>query len=478
MSENTEREYNQAPGQDFVKVISVDPQRLRFVKVVSVDARIRVVGVDKPQITVRADSGAVSFLPQIEFSRTGEEVEISAKPGRGFNFRFDFENPPFDPDARGDWNWNQGDYDAGDERNRREYTREERRKAREEYRQNAREERERIKNEQRQRIFNIDIDPSFISNLGEWIDRAVQSVIGIHGEIYVEVPPGVDVEVKSVSGSIEVSNIRGFSTVKSTSGSIQLQDMPGGVQLKNMSGKVEGIRLGGEFNAKMTSGALTLRDCRFRELDVTNTSGYVMVETALDNSDNEDFRLNNVSGTIQLRLQRNSRATVECRSLSGRIQIQPEIGWVQVKNRPGQSQSRVELNGGGRKIMLNTVSGKIDVGLYDQPEEVKPVSWPPAPPEPPTPPTPFEPKEPPRPGDWPSARPVEPVMRQEPVQEVAPQEGQSAGTGNWPAAENNPAEQSSGEDRKTRQLEILRAIERGEISVEDGLARLSELEDN
>jgi hypothetical protein len=42
-----------------------------------------------------------------------------------------------------------------------------------------------------------------------------------------------------------------------------------------------------------------------------------------------------------------------------------------------------------------------------------------------------------------------------------------------------PAEDAPKADdaKKTRQLEILRAIERGEISVEDGMARLGELED-
>jgi DUF4097 and DUF4098 domain-containing protein YvlB len=463
------------------QVISIDPNRLRFVKIVGLDSNIRVKGTSEPVIRVRSiNQDGANFPPQIELASDGRSVEISARPGKEFKFRFDTNwKEGEDPDvAQG---WYGGDYDSGGNpgdwgfRDRAEHERK-----RDEARRERHEWRERVRQEKRQAGWewgNFEVDTDVFTGIGDFINKTMQSVFGRPTEIFVEIPSHVELEVKNVSGSIEVSDMSGYCNLKSTSGQFTLRNLNGEVQLKGMSGKLEAYRLTGGITAKMTSSSINLLDCRLKAMELSSTSGNIFVETAVAEASESDFRINNVSGSVRLMLKRNTRATIESRTLSGKIQIQPEIGWIVNKNRPGQSQSKVDMNGGGRKIMINTVSGKIDVGIYDQPG----VPIPPTPPQPPQ-------------QNWPPIPPVPPMppfARTEfiPKAEQKSESDSGNASAKWPAATpgvqveeglgnaktDSPAPKAA---KKFSQLEILQAIERGEMTVEEGMARLAELENN
>src|SRR6476659_6906475 len=105
--ESSSRESENIPGEEeanpynFVKVIEVDSGRLKRIKINNISGRTRVIGTDRPQITIRGNSQfGLNFSPGIEFKQDGAELEIVASPGRGFNFNFGpGSEPPFDPDA-------------------------------------------------------------------------------------------------------------------------------------------------------------------------------------------------------------------------------------------------------------------------------------------------------------------------------------------------------------------------------------------
>jgi hypothetical protein len=97
-----------------------------------------------------------------------------------------------------------------------------------------------------------------------------------------------------------------------------------------------------------------------------------------------------MSGRIRVRLPVLAKAGIECRTLSGRIVADGSFTNLERKNRPGQNYLKAELNGGGRTVTLNSISGKIEIGVYDPTNPEVDATWdvpvPPIPPVPPVPP--------------------------------------------------------------------------------------------
>jgi hypothetical protein len=322
------------------------------------------------------------------------------------------------------------------------------------------------------------------------------------------VPNWVELEVKSMSGGLEMSDMAAFCRIRNNSGSIKLSRLHKGFQLKGSSGNFEGQELGGRVTIKQAHGNVRLANCRMSGLDLVVTSGNIAVDTVLsDGADSDDYRINGTNGQIRFRLPSDSRASLECRSLNGRIATGPEFGPSDYRNRPGQSRLKTDLNGGGRKVNISTINGSIDLGIFDpaRPESAgtqAPWPTPPAPPVAPKWPTPPAPPTPPMPpAAGPNIRYRPPVMNNSadtgasqpqtpnpviitpaPVQASAANEARQAPAVSeqsqpTPVQTEAATPKSAGQtDKNQRQLEILKAIEHGEMSVEEGLNLLNGLE--
>ena len=500
-------ENNGSEPTDFVRVIPVDLKQLKQLKIVNLNGATRIVGIEGSELRLRAKaSHGFSFTPKVEFKRDGELVEITTVWGDVFQFGID--EPPEPDEVDGDTaaqfasDWERHEAYRDLHRAHRKMARD----ARQEAKEAARQARSNWKKFEFSGLGEIlgDVSrwPDVITDLSEGVNQWFNR---FNAELYIEVPMGLELEVKTLSGSLEVSNMDGFCRLSNTSGSLRLDSLRGGLQLKDMSGKVEATRLAGRVSAKVVSGNINLYDCNLSGLEVALTSGNAVIQTALAEAE-DDFKVTISNGQVQLYLPEASKASVECRTLNGRIKLPANLPMVETRNRPGQSQSRVELNGGGRRVSLNTTNGNIELLLAGRPSEYvtpdassfTPPPPPPVPawphpgnaPLPPLPPLGFAPPPPPAP-PAPPVRPVPPVAWPYPVQSA--EEAQSTETvqpappvarpTEQPAAQ--PATESAGSansparsatDSQARQLEILRAIERGEISVEEGLSQITALD--
>ena len=447
---------------DFVRVIETDPARLEKVVINNLTGPTYVIGTNASQVQVRGRfATGEPFAPGVEVKNEGRRVEISGESQRGWNSQSWTDEPREDDDDDDD------EDEAEDLHN-----------LRREFRQQAR----------RERRFMRDFDPT---QVGEFVGEVAQNLsrwfYRTDAELYVEVPWGVELEVKTVSGLIEVADIRGFCRLSSTSGLISLRNLTGGLSLKNMSGRVEAAELAGRVSVRNVSGKVDLWDCHMSSLDLSVTSSHVMVETDLGGSNEGDYRINTMSGHVALKLPDNAPVSVDCRTLSGKLSLPQTVRAADMRNRPGQSQARFELNGGGRRVSINTMSGHIELtlfGLAENRERQQPVApWPasavrpeqgvppatPLPPVPPVPPTPRAGFVPPVPPSTDFAPPPHvPPLWPAPVAQADPEPAR-------PVEATPPSEQP---DKQTRQLEILEALEQGKISVEEGLARLSSLENS
>lgn len=504
MPESKEQFSADAKEREYQQVVPVDLTRLRKIRIVNVSGNTHIVGINEPVIRIRASGeGALSSNPHIELKNDGSLIEVKAVPGNGLVFSLSFDtadNYANDAEYKSDWSFpdfdgGEDDWNEGLSREERQRRREERHRHREE-RRRAGEERRRVQEEVRQArqqakeaerqagFFGgkFDFDADAFSNIAKGIGQSINQIFSSLGDLYIEIPSAVALEAKTVSGILEISDMQGFCEVKNTSGMMRLSRLRGGLELKGTSGKVFGQQLGGLVEAKVTSGYVKLTDCQLAGLDLSVKSGQVSIDTALVGSEGGEYRINTTSAQVRLSLPADVRAVIECRTLSGRIKLPDVERPVGMRNRPGQSQARFELNGGGRRVMINTLSGNIDLNLHD-PARQFPEDWP-TPPTPPTPPAPpsFVPPVPP----VPSVTAEQPLYTPPPISWPTPSEmptptasadEQATAEATEPAVASKEPPPSVESDKRARQLDILQAIERGDLNVEDGLALISELDD-
>ncbi|MEI6045986.1 MAG: DUF4097 family beta strand repeat-containing protein, partial [Chloroflexota bacterium] len=334
--------------QAYTKAVPVDLERLRLVKIVNVSGRTYISGSSDSQIKIRTNARNTAIVPNIELKNEGREVEITVIPGEYFNFGGG-NRPAYDPDIA--FQQPQGDFDAGEEpqpwefsgegTKRKEYghQRGENCHGRHEFREEVRRFKEQARAAARQfkeqspkgRGFwsNFDFDTETFTEIAKGIGKGVSEIFEALGDLYIEVPAGVELEVKSLSGMVEILNIKGFCRVGNSSGVIALNRVTGGLQLKGMSGKVVAQELAGKVTAKVMSGSVQLLNCHLTALDLSINSGNLLVETTLVEPNEGDYKISSTSGRVQLRLPKETRASIDCRTLSGRIILPPEVGQVE-----------------------------------------------------------------------------------------------------------------------------------------------------
>jgi DUF4097 and DUF4098 domain-containing protein YvlB len=93
------------------------------------------------------------------------------------------------------------------------------------------------------------------------------------------VPSGAAVEMKSVSGNIKVTGVRGSVRAESVSGNVATTDTPRVEAAKSVSGDVtlSGISIEGDLSAGTVSGTVTARGVKAHALELGSVSGDIVV---------------------------------------------------------------------------------------------------------------------------------------------------------------------------------------------------------
>ena len=233
----------------------------------------------------------------------------------------------------------------------------------------------------------------------------------------IQVPAETDLKASVVSSSLDVAGLNGEMDLHSVSGNCELADLNGPLRINTVSGDVSASRLAGALSLETVSGDVRLDESSLGSAKVRTVSGDVLLQTPLGEG---PYQFTSVSGDVRLVILPGVSCTLEISTVSGRI-VSPQA---QASSYPRHRSQTVELNGGGVRISLKSVSGNLVIGSSMD----EAVSVPPMPPAPPVPPAPPMPPAPPAP-------PVPPVP---------------------PAVTLTTAE-------------ILEKIERGEMSVEEGI---------
>lgn len=246
-----------------------------------------------------------------------------------------------------------------------------------------------------------------------------------HGsEIDVEavVPHDCTVRVTTGDGDVEIEDT-GAIEVKTMSGDVTAEDIAGDCTVTTGQADVTVERMNGALIAHTINGDIEISRSQLRSAQVHSVDGELTLDAVLGDG---PFTIQTVNGDVDLMLPRDAGAEIVFHTANGDFSCDLPAQVTKSTSREWQAQ----VNGGGTRIEITTVNGDVEIGAGRSAAFSD--TRVPAQPVPPVPPVPAVPSEPAMPPDAPT---------------------------------------SAGPGRDT--TDVLKALERGEISVDEAMERLS-----
>lgn len=198
---------------------------------------------------------------------------------------------------------------------------------------------------------------------------------GDGSDLHIRVPEGSRVSFEGVSTDLRVENVQGGVQLRTVSGDIEVDGVATRVILNSISGDIEVRNATGRTQASTISGEIDL-DIESTDLQVESVSGDVEVQLKAF----ERFYSRNVSGETEVEGELMAKGDVDMSSVSGDVQLKLErpvnaelfirsgIGG-DIENRlndvrpkdvfPSQQELRAIVGDGSGRISINTVTADI-----------------------------------------------------------------------------------------------------------------------
>ena len=197
--------------------------------------------------------------------------------------------------------------------------------------------------------------------------------LGRSPEIEVEVPHGATISVETASAEVHASDLSGTKRFRTASGELQLHRFAGALDAETVSGDVD---IDGQapldLMTKSISGDIRVRVPRLRRLDMGSTSGDIWLDAEL--AGDGPFALRSISGDVTIVGRSGFR--VEAETITG--DLSSELAHKR-ESMPGRRVLTVGRP--GPTLQFRSVSGDLQVV---QPRDAAPEALtPPAPPRPP-----------------------------------------------------------------------------------------------
>ena len=261
-------------------------------------------------------------------------------------------------------------------------------------------------------------------------------------DLEVEVPRQARVSIETASGDVEANGLAGPTKVRTASGDIELRDQSGNLEIDAVSGEVV-VNGDGSINlrCRTISGDCAVRAAELGRAVVETTSGDVRLDALL--TGDGPFEVQTVSGDVTIVGRTGVR--VEARTVTGDLRSD-------LPHRTESSPGRKLLivGDGATNLAFRSVSGDLRVVA-------------------------------PRNGEASSAAPTSPARPGAPVRPVAPVAPVSPPTvpepPSAPTADADRAVANHEAGHEVARLDVLHALERGELSVEAAMKRLADIEE-
>lgn len=241
----------------------------------------------------------------------------------------------------------------------------------------------------------------------------------------VTLPPTATLRLSGVSANLDIRGMRGDEEIRTVSGDVSLIDIGGQLTLQSVSGdtSIQGAEV--DLRATTTSGDLDARVGHFRGTQVRTVSGDVRLAGTFDAG--PDHSVESISGDLQV--VPDNGVTANLTSVSGSIHTD-----LPHQRDSGRGRRTVVVGDGAASVSFRTMSGDLSIARSPAASAA---------------------------GND-TATPADPVTSSSPAVADAPA-----------AADSSRAPEHQSAPPPHDQLDVLRALERGEIDVETA-ARLLE----
>jgi hypothetical protein len=250
-------------------------------------------------------------------------------------------------------------------------------------------------------------------------------------DLDIEVPRGASVSLEAASADIVLAGLAGRSALRTASGDAVLDDVSGVVEIEAVSGDTR-IEARGplELRARTISGDLAVRAVQVRRAEIGTTSGEIRLDAHFDGPG--PFAIDSVSGDATIVGRGGLR--IEGRSVTGTLMAETEH-----RLETGPGRRRLVVGDGATSLSFNSVSGDLRVVA---------------------------------PRDTLARSTAASVVAET---SVAPEASVAAPPPPSALAAGPGGDAEAGQE--VARLDVLRAVERGELSVELAMVRLAEIEE-
>jgi DUF4097 and DUF4098 domain-containing protein YvlB len=170
-----------------------------------------------------------------------------------------------------------------------------------------------------------------------------------------------EVETRTVSGGVDISDTKGSTAVETVSGDIRARNVDGSLRLNTISGGVELGSMNGDADISTVSGDISLIDAHSRVVRMESVSGTETYAGTIDPAGRYDFRSH--SGDISLRIPADANAMVSLQTFSGdidsdfKLTLNPnsDAG----RHHDGHHIDTTIGTGGGARVTIETFSGDV-----------------------------------------------------------------------------------------------------------------------
>lgn len=178
-------------------------------------------------------------------------------------------------------------------------------------------------------------------------------VNGVSHAVFVEGFEG-DASFKTVSGEMTIRALNGSLSFNTVSGDMLLSDLTGALHMNTVSGDIKGTHLTGVLDLKTVSGDVELEQSSLPSVNASTVSGGLELQTSLGDG---PYNFNSVSGDLTMKLPADAHCTAEVHSVSGDLSIKLPV--TSVSSHSGRQVT--EVQGGGVKVFLKSISGNMEV---------------------------------------------------------------------------------------------------------------------
>ena len=190
----------------------------------------------------------------------------------------------------------------------------------------------------------------------------------VSGDIRVRATAG-ELQVSTVSGSIEATDATDRITITSVSGDVHASKLRGRASISTTSGGVELDDVAGDLSVQSVSGDVRTRRVRSAHVRAETVSGEVTYSGSVDANGSYEFSTH--SGGVRLEIPSGAGANLELQTFSGSISssfpitLQPDD--VQRSRRGRQLQ--FTIGNGGARISAHAFSGDITIERSTRPDK-------------------------------------------------------------------------------------------------------------